>query len=79
MDQQEVEAVFAFICKHVQELGHPPTLREIAKACFMSTTRAMRCLDRLDAGGWITREQGKARGITLLRDCRAPVRKKIIR
>lgn len=77
MNQHEVEAVFQFICQHVQEFSRPPTLREIAAACFMSTTRAMRCLDRLDAGGWIIRDPGVARGITLVRDCDAPVLKKL--
>ena len=68
-NRQEMEAIFAFMCKFQRENGFPPSLREIAKAFYMSPSTIMRYLDKMEAQRWVTREWGKARGITLLREC----------
>ncbi len=58
--------VYNFIQRFIAEHGFSPTLREIAKACFMSTTTVVRYLDRLCAAGRISRELNKPRSIALL-------------
>ena len=68
-NRQEMEAIFAFMCKFQRENGFPPSLREIAKAFYMSPSTIMRYLDKMEAQGWVAREWGKARGITLKREC----------
>ncbi len=68
-NRQQLEAIFAFMCKYHQENGFPPSLREIGKAFYMSPGTIMRYLDKMEAQGWIIREWGKARGITLKREC----------
>ena len=67
--RQLLDAIFAFMCKYQHETGFPPSLREIGKTFYMSPGTIMRYLDKMEAQGWITREWGKARGITLLRAC----------
>lgn len=71
-DPDLLEAVYAFICKQQHETSYPPSLRELAKTFYMSPGRIVRVLDRMDALGWINREPGKARGITLMRPCAEP-------
>lgn len=63
-DEKEAQ-VYAFICKHIDQFTRPPTIREIAQACYMSRANAVRYLDKLDAHGHIIREANKARGIRL--------------
>ena len=58
--------VYAFIRAYIAENGHPPTLREIAAALYLSTGAVYRCLDKLEAQGRITRKPNRSRGITLL-------------
>jgi SOS-response transcriptional repressor LexA len=67
--RQQLEAIFAFMCKYQRETGYPPSLRETGKAFYMSPGTIMRYLDKMEAQGWVTREWGKARGITLKREC----------
>ena len=70
--RHELEAMFTFLCKHHRRTGFPPSLREMADAFYMSPGTVMRYLDKMEAMGWITREWGKARGITILRTCVTP-------
>ena len=67
--RQDMEAMFIFLCQHQRETGFPPSLREMADAFYMSPGTIMRYLDKMEAKGWIAREWGKARGITILRVC----------
>ncbi|MEO8610964.1 MAG: transcriptional regulator [Chloroflexota bacterium] len=69
--RQDLEDIFAYMCQYHRENTYPPTLREMADTFFMSPSSIMRHLDKMEAAGWIAREWGKARGITLLRTCAA--------
>lgn len=66
MEFEGLEAeIYQFIRQHIKEHTHPPTLREIAVHCFLSVSNVLRYLDRLEMRGYIVREPGRARGITL--------------
>ena len=58
--------IYDFIRDFIGEHGYSPTLREIAVACYMSTTTVVRYLDKLCADGRISRELQKPRSIALL-------------
>ena len=70
MDQHTLEAMYAFICKQHRETSYPPSLRELADKFYMSTGGVICYLDRMQALGWLEREPGKARGLTLVRRCK---------
>ena len=57
--------VYIFVRDYSDEHTHPPTIREIGETCYISRAQAVRYLDKLEAHGFIIREPGKARGITL--------------
>lgn len=69
IDDTLSEEVFAYICAYNQQHGYPPSVRNIAASCYMARSSAHQQLYRLEAKGWITREPGRARGITILRKC----------
>ncbi len=66
MPDNETNTVYDFIRDFFGEHGYSPTLREIAVACYMSTTTVVRYLDKLCAAGRISRELQKPRSIALL-------------
>jgi len=63
------QTVFEFICRFVREHTYPPTLDEIAQACFIARSTVVRHIDRLEGEGRIARNPNISRGITLLDDC----------
>jgi DNA-binding MarR family transcriptional regulator len=67
MHQQTTIAVYNFLWNYHLEHGFAPTQREIAKACYMAQSAVSRHLDKLTLWGWIEREDGKARGLRLLK------------
>jgi SOS-response transcriptional repressor LexA len=66
MHRSTTEIVYEFICEYKDREGVAPSLREIAKGCFLSPSTAQYHLMRLEAWGWLTVLPGKARGIVLL-------------
>ncbi len=68
MTQSVTDVVYDFIKDYIQEHAYPPTLREIARGCYISTSGVTRHLDRLEQKGKIYREPGRARGIRLLEE-----------
>lgn len=60
-------SILSFIIEHYQEYGMTPTIREIAKHCFISVGSVTYQLNKLEAHGWILRDMGKARSIRILR------------
>jgi repressor LexA len=60
------EAVYLFVKDYIKRHTFPPSLREIGKGCFISTSAVTRHLDRLEWEGKLFREPGRARGITLV-------------
>ncbi len=67
MRQQTTVAVYIFLWNYNQEHGFAPTQREISEACFVAQSGVSRHLDKLVIWGWIAREDGKARGLRLLK------------
>ncbi len=68
MTNSVTDAIHDFIRTYVKEHTYPPTLREIGKGCYLSTSAVTRHLNRLEQQGKIYREAGRARGIRLLDD-----------
>jgi DNA-binding MarR family transcriptional regulator len=64
---ESTHQIFAFLLTYDKERRHSPSLTEIAQHCFLSVTAVRTHLSRLEAWGWIRREPGKARSITILR------------
>lgn len=61
------DAVFRFIAWHMQERQRPPTLRDIAAACGISSTSMVeRALRELERAGRIHIDQQRAAGIRLV-------------
>lgn len=67
-EKSTTQQVFRFVKKYTELHTHPPTLREIAEGCFLSTTAVTRHLTRLEEQGKLVREPGRSRGITLLKE-----------
>lgn len=59
------QTVYGFIYQYIQTQGYPPSLREIATGCFVGRSTLYRHLDRLEMGGYIAREPGRARSLAL--------------
>lgn len=64
---QTTNTVYQFLLEYVQKHGFPPTQQEIAVHCFLTQPSVSRHLDKLEKWGWLTREEGKARGIKILK------------
>ncbi len=67
MSSEITGEVYAFVERYIEEHGYAPSLREIAAGCYLGTSSVLRHLDKLEALGWIAREPGRARSLTLLR------------
>jgi SOS-response transcriptional repressor LexA len=67
-EQPTFESVYGFIQEFTKEHGFSPTVREIAKGCFLGLSTTLRCLDKLEGLKRISREPNKARSIVLLAD-----------
>ena len=60
-----------FIERHISEYGYPPTVRQIAEACGLSSTGAVyKLLRRLEGKGYVELSPGESRGIRLLKPAR---------
>lgn len=68
MDEQTIQAVYGYIRVYLHQWGYAPSIREIARECYMSTANVYRYLDWLEARGYITRQSGVARSIRLVED-----------
>ena len=61
------QKVLEFLGRHLRQHGFPPTLRDIAAHLGVASTFGVtRHLDALEKKGWIRRQAGGSRGITLL-------------
>lgn len=67
MRDQTTRKVYNFLWNYFQEHGFVPTQQEIAKECYLAQSGVSRHLDKLARWGWIEREDGKARGVHLLK------------
>lgn len=59
------QLVYAFLQTYLKAHSYAPSQREIALACHLGKSTVLRCLDRLEIDGLITREIGQARSIVL--------------
>lgn len=58
--------VLTYIRGYMGQRGYPPTLRETGEACGLDSASSVKyVLERLAAKGYITREPGKQRAITI--------------
>ncbi|MBL8152759.1 MAG: MarR family transcriptional regulator [Anaerolineae bacterium] len=67
MRDQTTHQVYRFLCHYFHEHGFMPSQQEIADACLLTQSGISRHLDKLARWGWIEREDGKARGLRLLK------------
>lgn len=65
MSQNVSEMVYEYIAKYQERHHIPPTVREIADGCHISTSTVHYHLKRLKASKWISFQKGKARSIVL--------------
>ncbi len=66
MHKSTTEVVYEFIRDYKEREGLAPSIREIAKGCYLSLPTVQYHLLRLEAWGWLRLLPGKARGIVLL-------------
>jgi repressor LexA len=66
--EENIRRILAYIRKYHKEHNFPPSMMEIAEACFMSRASVMRHLDLLEARGYITRIPYVPRSISLVDD-----------
>lgn len=61
--------VYDYILKTIREKGFPPSIRDICRDLdYKSTSTVKMYLDRLDSFGYIKKEDGKSRAISLVDD-----------
>ncbi|GFO63725.1 transcriptional repressor LexA [Geomonas paludis] len=62
------QQVLDIISRHIEDYGYPPTLREIgAKLGVTGTLGVLKHLEALEKKGYLRRQEGSTRGITLNR------------
>jgi DNA-binding MarR family transcriptional regulator len=76
MSDDMTEKVYDFICAYMQEQNCSPSQRDIAEGCYMALSGIQRHLDRLEAWGWIKRQEGRARSISITQANRAISKKR---
>jgi repressor LexA len=64
--ETNTETVYLFVKEYIKTHTYPPSLREISEGCFLSITAVTRHLGKLEGERKIKRDDGRARGITLL-------------
>lgn len=63
------EAMVEFIANFMREYGYPPTIREIGKACGISSTSVVNYnLTKLEREGFLVRDREVSRGLRLSAD-----------
>ena len=68
--------ILSFLREYIEEHGYPPSLREIGRACGISSTSVVDFnLKALEREGYIRRDPEISRGIELVRGERARVRR----
>lgn len=66
--QETTNTVYNFIVDYRKTHRKSPTVREIAKGCYLSTGSIMRHVDWLEAKGRIEREPNQPRSIVLTKE-----------
>lgn len=67
------KAILEFIAEFVDKSGYPPTIREIGKACDISSTSVVNYnLDKLEREGLLVRDREVSRGLRLVMSAPAP-------
>jgi SOS-response transcriptional repressor LexA len=65
--KRETERVFEYVRQYIRSRkGTAPSVREIARACFMSPSQVVMHLEVLEAHGKIARTPGRARALWLI-------------
>jgi LexA DNA binding domain len=63
---EKAEEVYAFIEDYMEQNSLPPSVRDIAKGCYLNISTVSRYLGILEAQGRLQRIPGKARGLKLM-------------
>ncbi len=67
--KEDTARVLAYLRSYTAEYnGMAPSVREIARACFMAASQVLTHLEILEAYGIIARSPGRARALWLLDD-----------
>jgi len=64
--QEMARQVYDYIRAYIDETGWAPSLRQIARGCYISRSHVVRYLDLLEAWGYIEREPGLSRAIRVV-------------
>jgi SOS-response transcriptional repressor LexA len=62
---ETTELVFGFIDEFIQQKGHAPSQREIARGCYLAQSSVRYHLAKLQAEGRINYDRGKARALSV--------------
>ena len=66
------EQVLAIVTQYINEYGYPPSLRDIGKKLAVSgTLGVMKHLEALEKKGYLRRQEGSSRGISLCHQAQA--------
>lgn len=66
--EQREHQVFEYVRKIIEKEGYPPTIREIMKACNISSTSSVhQSLTDLEYHGYIKREERSPRAIKIVK------------
>lgn len=63
---ETTELVFGFIDEFIQQKGHAPSQREIARGCYLAQSSVRYHLAKLQAEGRINYDRGKARALSVI-------------
>jgi repressor LexA len=63
---EKQKKIFEFICYHLQDVGYPPTVREIGSAFGISEKAAHDHMNAVEKKGYIKRVRGKPRAIEIM-------------
>lgn len=65
MSSDTTSLVFSYISTFIQQHGHAPSQREIARGCYLAQSSVRYHLAKLKADGRISYDPGKARNLTI--------------
>lgn len=60
------ESVYNFVALYIEREGYPPSVREIAAACYIGVSTVCRKLDQLQAAKRVSRTPFKERSLRLI-------------
>lgn len=65
---QKQQEILEFVSRSTEEVGYPPSVREIAERFDVNVNAIQRHLEALMKKGYLTREEGKGRALKVVKD-----------